>query len=107
MGGEQRGHQVVVVLVQWSAYSPSTLTIRVQFLVKSKVYYVKYCLKVIKNNQKEAGVGPLLNKKNKVNDDESKIHFVFLEKVNFFLFKRFFCNEDCVQFKRNFGFCSN
>ena len=49
----------VVVWVKWSACSPSTPSIRVRILLKSKVLVCKL-FEMNKNNQKEAGDGLFL-----------------------------------------------
>ena len=46
-----------VVVVKWSAYSPSSLAIRVRILLESKLLSVN-CLKRTKINEKEAANGP-------------------------------------------------
>ena len=48
-----------VVVVKWSACSPSTPTIRVRIPQKPSVFSVKCVLEKNKNKQKESGVGPL------------------------------------------------
>ena len=55
------GHWDVVV-VKWSACSPSTLTIRVQIPLKHTVFSAQFVVKRTKINKKEAGVGPFLEK---------------------------------------------
>ena len=50
----------IVVVVKWSACSPSTPKIRVCIPLKPTVFSVILCLKRTKINKKEAGVGPLL-----------------------------------------------
>ena len=47
-----------VVVVKWSAYSPSTPTIWVRILVTPTVFSVKFVFEKNENKQKEAGVGP-------------------------------------------------
>ena len=49
---------VVVVVVKWSACSPSTPTIRARILLSSTVFSVKFVFEINENNQKEAGDGP-------------------------------------------------
>ena len=51
-----------VVVVKWSAYSPSTPMIRVRITLTSTVYSVKFVLEKNKNKQKQAGVGLILQK---------------------------------------------
>ena len=48
-----------VVVVMWSASSPSSPTIRVRILLKPKFFSMILCLKRTKINKKEAGVGPI------------------------------------------------
>ena len=52
-----------VVVVKWSACSPSTLAIQVRIPRKPKVFSVNLCMKTIKINKKEAGVVPFFLKK--------------------------------------------
>ena len=54
--------QLVVVVVKWSACSPSTPTIRVQIPLKHTVFSAQFVVKRTKINKKEAGVGPFLEK---------------------------------------------
>ena len=51
-----------VVVVKWSARSPSTPTIRVRIPLTPTVFLYKLCLKKMKINKKKAGVGPFLKK---------------------------------------------
>ena len=53
----------IVVVVKWSACSPSTPKIRVCIPLKPTVFSVILCLKRTKINKKEAGVGPPFKKK--------------------------------------------
>ena len=46
-----------VVVVKWSACSPSLPTIRVRIPLKPTIFSVKLCLKRTKINKKEAGEG--------------------------------------------------
>ena len=48
------------VVVKWSTFSPSTLTIRVRIPLKPTVFSVKFVFEKKENKQKEAGVGPFL-----------------------------------------------
>ena len=48
-----------VVVVKWSACSPSTPTIRVRISLKPTVFPVKFVFEKKENKQKDAGVGPL------------------------------------------------
>ena len=48
----------VVVVVKWSACSPYTTTIRVQFPLMSTVFSVKFVFEKNENKEKEGGVGP-------------------------------------------------
>ena len=50
--------QRAVVVVKWSACSPSTLAIRIRIPLKSTIFSVQ-CLKRMKVNKKEAEDGPL------------------------------------------------
>ena len=52
-----------VVVVKWSACSPSTPTIRVQILLTSTVFSVKFVFEKTENKQKEAEVGPFFKSK--------------------------------------------
>ena len=56
-----------VVVVKWSVFSPSTLTIGVRIPLKPTVFSAILCLKKNKNKQKEAGVCPLF-----IKDEEIK-----------------------------------
>ena len=58
----KQGKRWAIVVVKWSAYSPSTLTIRVRIQLKPTVFSVKLCLIRTNINKKEAGVGRFLNK---------------------------------------------
>ena len=51
-----------VVVVEWSACSPSTLTIRVRIRLKPTVFSVKFGFEKNENKQKEAGVRPFFKK---------------------------------------------
>ena len=51
-----------MVVVKWSACSPSTPTVRVRIPLKSTVFSVEFVLANNENKQKEAGVGPLKKK---------------------------------------------
>ena len=51
-----------VVVVKWSACSPSTPTFQVRIPLKPTVISIKLCVEKNKNKQKEAGFGPLLDK---------------------------------------------
>ena len=51
-----------VVVVKWSAFSPSTPAIRVQILLKSTVFSVKLCLKRMKINKKRRGLAHFVKK---------------------------------------------
>ena len=51
-----------VVVVKWSACSPSASTIRVRTLLKHIAFYVKFVFAKDKNKLKEAGVGSFLEK---------------------------------------------
>ena len=59
-----------VVVVLWSALSPTAPKIRVRILLTTKFFSLLY--EKMKINEKEAGVGPflkeLLNRKSAVND---------------------------------------
>ena len=57
-----------MVVVKWSACSPSTLTIRVPIPLISAVFSVKIVFEKNKNKQKEAGVGPFFLKKNEIDN---------------------------------------
>ena len=48
----------VVVVVKWSACSPTTPTIRVRIPLKPEKFFVIFVFEKNKNKQKEAGVGP-------------------------------------------------
>ena len=52
-----------MVVVKWSACSPSTPTIRVQILLTSTVFSVKFVFEKTENKQKEAEVGPFFKSK--------------------------------------------
>ena len=52
----------VVVVVKWSAFSPSTLTIRVRIPLKPRVFSVKFVFEKTKDKQKEAGAGTFLKR---------------------------------------------
>ena len=54
-------------MVKWSECSPFTQTIRVQILLKSTVFFVKFVFEKIENKQKEAGVGSFKKIKRKIN----------------------------------------
>ena len=56
------GKKWAVVVVKWSACSPSIPTIRVRFLQKPTVFYVKFVFEKNENKHKEAGVGPFTKK---------------------------------------------
>ena len=51
-----------VVVVKWSACSPSTPTIRVQIPLKLRVFSVEFVFDRNENKQKEARVGPFFKK---------------------------------------------
>ena len=50
------------MVVKWSACSPSTPTIRVLIPAEAYSFSVKFVFEKNENKQKEAGVGPFLNK---------------------------------------------
>ena len=52
-----------VVVVKWSACSPSTPMIRVQIPLKPTVFSVTFVFEKNENKQKEVGVGPFFFKK--------------------------------------------
>ena len=49
------------MVVNWSACSPSTPTIRIRIQLTPIVFLVKFVFEQNENKQKEAGVGPFLN----------------------------------------------
>ena len=51
------------MVVKWSAWSPSTLTILVRIQLTPTVFSVKFVFEKNANKQKEAGVGPFFNDK--------------------------------------------
>ena len=51
--------QLAVVVVKWSACSPSTPMIRVRILLTLTVFSVKCVFEKNENKEKEAGGGPL------------------------------------------------
>ena len=52
-------HSLLLVVVKWSAYSPSTLTIQVRIPMTPSIFFCKICVWK-ERNKKEAGVGPFL-----------------------------------------------
>ena len=71
-----------VVVVKWSAFSPSTPAIRVQILLKSTVFSVKLCLKRMKINKKRPMLCPF-------NKNERYVNWIFKVVRNCFLFSYF------------------
>ena len=56
-------YTAVVVVVKWSACSPSYPTIWVQIPLKHTVFPLKFVLEKYENKQKESSVGPFFEKR--------------------------------------------